>query len=78
MALVPPLLAPDTGSQPSRMENTRISTGPSARPGTDNPKRLTTESAWSTQRPHRTAAATPAGNASANPNASAATVNASV
>ena len=53
------------------MEKIRISTGPSASPGTDNPKRLMTESAWSSQRPRRTAARMPAGRASARASANA-------
>jgi hypothetical protein len=47
------------------IEKTKISSGPSTSPGTDNPKRLTTESPWSTARPRRTAAMMPAGKASA-------------
>ena len=78
MALLPPELAPETGSQPRLMEKTRISTGPSARPGTERPKRLTTESAWSKKRPRRTAARIPAGSASASAKTNAVSVSAIV
>ena len=44
MEPVPEELAPETGSQPSSVEKTRIRIGPRARPGIESPKRLTTES----------------------------------
>jgi hypothetical protein len=75
---LPVALAPLTGSQPSTIANSRISTGPSTRPGTESPNRLTTLNAWSAHLPRRTAANTPAGMASASATASAVSVNASV
>ena len=59
-------------------ENTRISTGPNARPGTESPNSETTESTWSSQRPRLTAARIPAGSDRANPSPRAVSVNASV
>ena len=53
--------APETGSQPSLMEKSRIRMGPRAKLGNDRPKRLTTLRARSSQRLRRWAERTPAG-----------------
>ena len=53
--------APETGSHPSLIANSRIRIGPSAKLGNDRPKRLTTESRRSSQRLRRRAERTPAG-----------------
>ncbi len=52
---------PETGSHPRITEKTRISTGPSAKFGTERPKSVKTPMAWSVAVPRRWAASIPAG-----------------
>jgi len=53
--------APDTGSIPNLMANSRMRIGPSAKFGNESPKRLTTDSSRSSHRLRRRADRTPAG-----------------
>src|SRR5207248_370964 len=52
---------PETGNSPSEMAKNKISIGPSAKLGNDNPSRLTKLSRRSSQRLRRNAERTPAG-----------------
>ena len=52
---------PDTGSTPSLIAKNRISTGPSAKLGNDNPRRLTNPTTWSVRWLRLLADTTPAG-----------------